>query len=118
MYSRGGAVDTQSHSEEHHKITQTTAMAMFAKNTSQSLLLLSFVLLACLAIPALSGRSMDSNKSEMNAVGRTCLRVEHSDSSVGFCCSRLHKCWPSMQECGKYCCGGKVCPQPLKGLDQ
>ncbi|KAL6857005.1 hypothetical protein ACP4OV_018387 [Aristida adscensionis] len=103
-------------------------MGMFVKTTSQCVLLLSFVLVACLATPALSGRSMDSMKSEMkagaNSAGMevtdsfTCTRHENSTSSaVVFCCYRLGICLPSLKECNHYCCGNG-CPQTLKDLDQ
>ncbi|KAL6659017.1 hypothetical protein ACP70R_003057 [Stipagrostis hirtigluma subsp. patula] len=83
-------------------------MAKFVKNTRQSILLLSLVLLACSAIPALSGRSIDSIKSEVkqatNHDFNGCYENHKpSDLSAVFCCSKDNLCWPSLPECVPNC---------------
>ncbi|KAL6659015.1 hypothetical protein ACP70R_003055 [Stipagrostis hirtigluma subsp. patula] len=100
-------------------------MAKYVKNASQGLLLFSLVLLACSAIPALNGRSIDSMKSEMEA-GTNSIGVKDDDRFNGcyenhqssnlsavFCCRKDNLCWGSLPECVPNCpckvnCGGKA----------
>ncbi|KAG2581564.1 hypothetical protein PVAP13_6KG054200 [Panicum virgatum] len=97
-----------------HHITSPVRMATLMKHSSQALLLLSLVLLACSVIPApariISGQSDDGGtKSEtpMGAINKSTKCFENHKSAHGgspiFCCVILDVCYASLAVCESHC---------------
>ncbi|PUZ50113.1 hypothetical protein GQ55_6G033700 [Panicum hallii var. hallii] len=85
-------------------------MATPMKHSSQALLLLSLVLLACSLVPArvISGQSVGGTKTETTtgATNKTTKCFENHNSPSGspiFCCKILDVCYASLSVCELHC---------------